>query len=252
MSSYISNIIQRHLDTATHIMPRLPSLYETVDMAAAEPATGFSHQHQTNQVISHIKNIAEHTEASPLTKENLIDPQSAKANVIQTQEYVRYAQPANEITIPVVNNTTADFHPPNLISVQHYDNIIHPHPVQEHQQTLLNTRIDEGIPQILQKEQKQESNNVRDNINMFNHKPLMQERIPLSTILVPDKTIPVIVAEQPATQTSSTIIRVSIGKIEVKAVTAATTVKPATRETTNRQPVLSLNDYLQQRNKDQK
>lgn len=265
MSGFISNIISRHTSPVDNISPRLPGRYE-----AAQPAA-FSMEglEQTQETIAvnndTIQPDSRQTDSTPDFFQKTISPsQPVQYN---TAGEGLADHPASPLPVlPDITLTATRKEISSVLPLAEADHGVHPLPFffnrtadssGENQPASIITNVfTENNEQVAEQSQpvaetvlphrafaaatEMENSNT---VSVFPQlvRPALQQALSSS---------PAPVMEMIPQQTGATIIKVSIGRIDVRAITTAVPVK--NNRDTVQKPQLSLDEYLKKRNSAEK
>lgn len=281
MNGFINNILRRHTETIAGIMPRLPGKFEPVNFPVTNSGEDISAGTEASQLFDPVGRIAE----PGVENKNAVNIDAGTSITASNSRKAAHQifKPLNDATRPESTNThettiNKNIRPVNndageKINIENISvgerstaNEIKPGNRVEGKNRIENFDEAEQTGKILANHQSVRSNNTEKNENeqdlSFNQdiiKPASAKR---------DSTLEDLKSPQAGTikpampnlnaatnfnnspvvreQTMSSVIKVSIGRIEVRAVTSAAPIK--TNRPVLQKPRLSLDEYLKNRN----
>ena len=208
MNDYLVNLIIRSLDRAPAIQPRVPSVFEPSDLGSEQSSVDASNptgRHSAADVIT----PAQRKSSEPLAqrRRSVLEPHTAVTDM---------RRPPNNA--PVIQLSRGQ-----VIASGHETNLS------------TDRGISEASPRLLSQSSRSSSELIH----------ATQPRHPVRSPVMPTHELSVGKSLQHTKTTPAPLIRVTIGRIDVRAVLPPT--QPP-RRTTSTRPKLTLDEYLKQRN----
>ena len=208
MNDYLINLIARSLDRAPAIQPRVPSVFEPSDLGSEQSSGDASNP------------TGKHSAADVLT------PAQRKPGELLAQRRMSVLEPHTAVT-------GMRRPPDNAPAIQPSRGQVRASGHETHLST------DQGISEASPRPLSESPRSSRELIHAT------QPRPPVRSPVMPTHELSVGTSLQPANMTPAPVIRVTIGRIDVRAV-----LPPAQspRRITSTSPKLTLDEYLKQRN----
>jgi hypothetical protein len=208
MNDYLINLIARSLDRAPVIQPRVPSVFEPSDLGL-EQSSGDASNPTGKDSAADVLTPAQRKPGEPLAqrRRSVLEPHTAVTGMRRP--------------------------PDNALAIQPSRGQVR---ASEHETHLSTDRgISEASPRPLSESPRSSSELIH----------ATQPRPPVRSPVMPTHELSVGTSLQPANMTPAPVIRVTIGRIDVRAVLPP--AQPPRRITSTR-PKLTLDEYLKQRN----
>lgn len=234
MSNFLANIAARHMNTVPQVQPRIPGRFEIQQASSvADPFPGFELNMEKKGVKELVENNREPLAANS-NKEVLnsfVDAKSVEPGLLIRDETVA------DDKIGVNRNHL-------LVSTNKKESKLKALPTESKQSAMQAISHDESL-QIMSGEERKivSSNNLlidSGNTYTFNENLLQQNHFPTNLTVLNEAGFPAV-----NTSMGDSVIKVSIGRIDVRAITSPTTVK--TSSSTSQQNKMSLDDYFKRK-----